>query len=611
VEDHIFGTFSTDALKLAHERAVAMGLQHHARTIPLDPAPDEPFALVVTSGADFAAQEVVVRYTTNGEEPNAESQQVAFAPVQRYWSTAAWGYVTEWQARLPALAEGTLLRYRVAARELHGPWQLADWPNPQRVVEQALVHGDTVFLDVRRPEGSEFARSIDRFAPPVWAQEAIIYQIFLDRFARDEDEPWPDTSLDIFHGGTLRGVIRHLDHIAGLGATCIWLSPLFPSPTYHGYDATNYYEVEPRLGTKADLKELVERAHALGMRVLLDFICNHVSAEHPVFRQALAEPESPAGRWFWVGPDHGPHGYRSFFGVPGMPEFNTDEPEVRDYLIGAAEMWLRDFNVDGYRLDYAHGPSHAFWAHFWRTVKRAKPDAWCFGEVVDAPDNLRGYAGYLDGVLDFHLGEALRHVFAHRSRDLAWLDHFLHDHDAFFPPHDCFSRPAFLDNHDMDRFLFQAVGDAEAALRLASLFLYTLPNPPLLYYGTEIALTQRYGKADGYGLEVSREPMQWSWSDGQRHLLAFYQRLATLRRREPAMRPVQRQTLIVSTDHYLGRHQRGEQALLLAINRGSSGTILYHPALTGSFIDLLAERAVTLNGALELGPVQGCLLKPS
>lgn len=609
MEDHIFGTFSNDQLKLLHERASALGLQHRVRTLPLDPAPGEPFVLIVTSGADFAAQEVVGCYTTDGQAPSLESAQVRFEPRRRVWNTIAWAYETEWQATMPALPEGTLLRYRIAGREAGGAWQWADWPHPQRIVEEALVHGEAAVLRASPGLGSDFARSIDSFAPPAWAQEAVIYQIFLDRFARHDGQPWATLPLDAFHGGTLQGVIERLDHIASLGATCLWLSPLFPSPTYHGYDATDYYAVEPRLGTKADLKELVEQAHARGIRVLLDFICNHLSDQHPHFEQALAEPEGEQARWFWLDAGHAPHGYRSFFGVRTMPEFNTDYPPVREYLIGAAQMWLREVGVDGFRLDYAHGPSHAFWAEFWRAVKEAKPDAWCFGEVVDTPESLRSYAGYLDGVLDFHLGEGLRHVFATRTKDLAWLDHFLRDHEAFFPPPERFSRPVFLDNHDMDRFLFRAAGDAEAALRLAALFLYSLPHPPLLYYGTENALVQRYGKADGYGLEVSREPMVWEFSEAQRRLVAYFQRLAALRHHEPAMRPTHRETLFVTADSYLARHERDGLGLLLALNRAPVSDTLRHSALRGSFQELLSERIVELDGALEIGPVQGCVLK--
>ncbi|MGH2544630.1 MAG: alpha-amylase family glycosyl hydrolase, partial [Ardenticatenaceae bacterium] len=269
MEEHVFGTFSTDRLKLLHERALALGVQHRARALPRDPAPGEDFTLLVTSGPDFPAVEIEGYYTSDGSEPTPDDGRFLFQPVRRYWSTPAWGYVTEWEARVPGQPEGTLLRYRIAARGAGSEaWHWADWPEPKVVVEEGLLLGESAPLRRLRPApgaGSEFARSIDLFAPPPWAEEAIIYQLFLDRFARADEEPWPENrTLSDFHGGTLRGTIKKLAYIASLGATCIWLSPLFPSPTHHGYDATDYFDVEPRLGTKADLKELVQRAHALG-----------------------------------------------------------------------------------------------------------------------------------------------------------------------------------------------------------------------------------------------------------------------------------------------------------------------------------------------------------
>jgi cyclomaltodextrinase len=605
VEEHIFGTFSTDALKMTHERASALGLQHRVRTIPHDPQPDEPFRLIVTSGANFAPQAVVVFYTTDGTLPTPESPHLPMVLTHRVWNTIGWGYVTEWQVEMPGLADGTVLRYRIAGREAGQAWQWAEWPHPQRIVEEALIRGEAA-LHTRPTHPTEFTRLIDRRTPPAWVEEAIIYQVFVDRFARGDDEPWQDLPLDAFHGGTLRGITRHLDHIAALGMTCIWLTPLFPTPNHHGYDATDYYDVEARFGTKADLKELVERAHALGMRVILDFICNHVSNRHPKFLEALTNPNSTTREWFFF--EDGGQAYRSFFGVATMPEFNTDTPAVRDYLFNAAEMWIREMDIDGYRLDYAHGPTHAFWAEFWQRVKQTKADAWCFGEVVDTPESQLSYVGYLDGVLDFHLGEGLRHVFGTHNRDLVWLDHFMHDHDGYFPPQEQFSRPIFLDNHDMDRFLHIAVGNAEAALRLAALFLYSLPHPPILYYGTEIGMEQRAGKA-GLGPEVARGPMQWEFSAAQRQLMGYFQKLAEVRRREPAMRPTERETLTVTADSYLGWHRRGDSELLFALNRASTPTVLHHVALTGTFVDVMTDARLTLEGALELGAVQGRLLK--
>ncbi len=609
MEEHVFGTFSTDRLKFLHERALAMGVQHRARTLPADPLPDEPFTLVVTSGPDVAAREIVACYTTDGSEPTLHSAQLPFQPVRPLWSTPAWGYVTEWHAAVPPQPEGTLLRYRIAARGAGEGWQWAEWPDPKRVVEEALTSGEEAATPaLPTGAGSHFALSIDRFAPPPWAQEALIYQLFLDRFARSDDAPWPtELSLMDIHGGTLRGATEKLEYIASLGVTCIWLSPLFPSPTHHGYDATDYFDVEPRLGTKADLKVFIERAHALGMRVLLDFVCNHVCNEHLYFQEAQAAPESERRAWFHFAPALEPLGYRAFFGVESMPELNTDHPPVRDYLLDAATMWVRDFDVDGFRLDYAHGPSHAFWAHFWRALKQIKPEVWCFGEIVDTPESQVSYLGFLDGVLDFQLVDRLRGVFATGRESLVQWERFLHANDQFFPPQDRFSRPAFLDNHDMNRFLY-AVGGDERKLRLAALVLYTLPNPPIVYYGTEVALEQRFDKG-GWGLEVAREPMRWGLVETRAELLGFFQRLGALRHSEPALRPLARETLHVAPDSYLGRHARGDDEVLLLLNRAEEPLTIEHDALRGTFRDLLGDKLVELEGSVSLAPVAGRLLK--
>ena len=150
---------------------------------------------------------------------------------------------------------------------------------------------------VRR--GGSYAYHVDEEHVPAWLRDAVIYHVFIDRFATADGRAFdaPATPGG-FYGGTLRGVIERLAYIANLGATCIWLSPLFPSPSHHGYDATNYRSVEPRLGTEDDLRELITAAHERGIRVILDYAVNHVSWDHPAFRAALADQRSPESTWF-------------------------------------------------------------------------------------------------------------------------------------------------------------------------------------------------------------------------------------------------------------------------------------------------------------------------
>ncbi len=233
-----------------------------------------------------------------------------------------------------------------------------------------------------------------------WARQAVIYQIFVDRFYPGGGRDWLQTTdLRGFCGGTLWGVAEKLDYVAELGADCLWLSPIFPSPSHHGYDATDLMHVEPRLGGDEALRALVEQAHARGIRVLLDLVCNHISDEHPIFREARSNPASPHRSWFTF--DDSEIGYRTFFGVRSMPQVNLANPAARAWMIDTARYWLREFDVDGYRLDYANGPGPDFWTDFWAACKAEKPDCYCFGEVVDAPVVQRTYVGRLDGCLDF------------------------------------------------------------------------------------------------------------------------------------------------------------------------------------------------------------------
>jgi cyclomaltodextrinase / maltogenic alpha-amylase / neopullulanase len=533
--DFIFGTFSTDELKLVHHRAAQRGVQHAHNRTPRDPLPGQEVVLSVTTGSDFNAARVVCCYTTDGSEPRASKEvalngtAIALKPVEVLWDTLSWGYLTRWQGVIPAQAEGTVVRYRISAwgdsEELY-----ADSPNPQIVAEHAA---GAFFRNEPLPTaitpdafgGTTFIYHTDRHHPPVWAREAVIYHIFVDRFYHGDGKTWLQTDdLNAICGGTLWGVIEKLDYVTELGANCIWLSPTFVSSSHHGYDATDYMHTEPRMGGDEALRTLVKAAHQRGLRVLLDLACNHISNEHPIFQEALKNPASPYRAWFTF--DNSPVGYRAFFGVPTMPQINVENENARRWLFEIAQYWLREFDVDGYRLDYANGPGASFWGDFRAACRAVKPDALCFGEVIDTPDAQRAYIGQLDGCLDFHAAEALRKTYGWGSMDENALTLFLNRHQAFFG--DDFIRPTFLDNHDMDRFLFVAKGDKNALKRAAAVQM-RLPNPPIIYYGTEVGLNQTISTQGGVGLHVNRVPMIWG-DQQDKDLLDYYKSLIQARR---------------------------------------------------------------------------------
>lgn len=537
--DFIFGTFATDELKVVHHRTARRGLQHAYALHPVDPLPGQPVTLTVHTGADLQADQVVCYYTLDGSLPQGargtatNGQVLPLAQDVVIWDVVAWGYITRWQGTFPPQPDGTVIRYRIGAWSEGGAEVFADWPDVQRTAEEAAAaffRGESLptTLPGDPARGTIFSCHIDRIAPPDWARRTPIYHIFVDRFYPGDGRDWLHSdSLMGFFGGTLWGVRDKLDYVEALGAGCIWLSPTWKSPTHHGYDVTNYDAVEPRLGGDEALHALVEAAHARGIRVLLDMACNHLSDQHPIFQEALANPGSPYRDWFTF--DDSNTGYRAFFGVPSMPEINTDHPAARRWLIDIARYWLRVLDIDGYRLDYANGPGPDFWSDFRAACRAEKPDCFCFGEIVDQPAALLPYIGRLDGCLDFHLGEALRKTYAFGVWTEADLARFAERHAAYFASAGDFIRPTFLDNHDMDRFLYAAGGD-KGALRRAAAAQMQFPGPPIIYYGTEVGLTQRRSKNDGFGLEVSREPMRWGNAQ-DRDLLSYYQTLVTAWRR--------------------------------------------------------------------------------
>ncbi|MCB9436581.1 MAG: alpha-amylase [Anaerolineales bacterium] len=534
--DFIFGTLATDALKVVHHRARHQGIQHGFQLSPRDPQPEQVVTLTVRIGADVAVNQVACYYTLDGSLPKGSrgtaehGAALMLHVVGTEWDTITWNYLTLWQCELPAQPDGTVVRYSFSGWQDAGAEIFADWPDPTATAERAasaFFKGEdlptTLLGDSQR--ATVFAYHVDTLTTPQWVKEAVIYHVFVDRFYPGEGQAWLQTSdLNGMMGGTLWGVRDKLDYIADLGATCIWLSPTWSSPSHHGYDVTDYLQTRAEFGGDEALQAVVEGAHQRGMRVLLDMVCNHISNEHPIFVDAFTNPDSPYRDWFTF--DDSELGYRAFFGVAFMPEINLANPAARDWMLDNARYWLKEFGVDGYRLDYANGPGPSFWADFRAACRAVNPEAWCFGEVVDAPDVLQAYIGKLDGCLDFHLGAALRNTYGWGTWTEEALNQFEAHQLAYFPSD--FVMPTFIDNHDMDRFLFIAGGDKDA-LRRAATRQMACAGPPIIYYGTEAGLSQPVSAKDGFGLHVCRTPMLWG--DEQDHdLLTFYRGLITQRR---------------------------------------------------------------------------------
>ncbi|TMC81400.1 MAG: hypothetical protein E6J06_12920, partial [Chloroflexi bacterium] len=415
-----------------------------------------------------------------------------------------------------------------------------------------------------RPGGQEFALGAGT-DPPDWTRDAVIYQLMVDRFARSGGALPAPGSATALYGGTLDGVRDHLDHIASFGCNVLWLTPVHQTPSHHGYDHEDFFKVEPRYGGDVALKRLISSAHAREMRVLLDFVPNHTGRGHQLFREAIANGGEAADFYrFW----QWPHYYRCFADVISLPQLDTSNRRVQRYLVEAAQHWMTEYGADGVRCDHVAGVDPAFWIELRRGVRAVKPDALVLGEATGHFDWLARYAGRLDAIFDFDFAHMARETFARRRMGLvdfaAWMD----AHDTALPG---LALATLLDNHDMNRFLWMAGGD-KRRLKLAATLLMTLPGMPVIYYGTEVGLTQRH---DGVTENAeARLPMLWG-ADQDRDLLAHFQRLGRLRAESPALRRGSRRTLSVDADSLVYERVLGDERVVVSLDlRSSSGSIV-------------------------------------
>ena len=357
-----------------------------------------------------------------------------------------------------------------------------------------------------------------------WRDGGVCYEIFVRSFFDSDGDGV----------GDLEGLIQKLDYVndgdpdtrSDLGANCIWLMPVAESPSYHGYDVTDYYRIDPEYGTNEDFKRLIEQAHGRGIRVLIDMVINHMSSQHPIFKETVSDPASPYRNWFrWSetpGPDN-EYGdsnwhrapdredyYYGFFS-PRMPDLNWETAAVREEMKKAATFWLGDMGADGLRLDAVRhlmedeeGRStnvprtHDMLREYGGYVREHHPGSFTVGEVFNGGEEfLAYYPDQLDAYFAFGVSDAiLDAVMSGSSAEL--YDELLRLQETV--PGDRYA--PFLRNHDQTRTLTYLEGDVERA-RLAASLLLTMPGIPFVYYGEELGMTG--DKPDSR----MRTPMHW------------------------------------------------------------------------------------------------------
>ncbi|UCD13118.1 MAG: hypothetical protein JSW60_06040 [Thermoplasmatales archaeon] len=375
-----------------------------------------------------------------------------------------------------------------------------------------------------------------------WFKNSIIYHLLIDRFAGfDSTDNW---DKPIFLGGNIRGIIKKIPYLNNLGISTLWISPFYKTSAYHGYHITDFYQVDPHFGTMEDIKDIVDTCHQHGIHIIADFVPNHCSRKHPFFLDAQKDKNSPYYDWFYF--TKWPNEYLCFLSIREIPKINLDNPEAREHVIQAAKFWLIH-GLDGFRLDHVIGPSHTFWKQFRKEIKEEYPnkvligEAWMMGikrrelKTINIKNKLikwlfgassksllKEYIEELDGVLDFKFQEMIKRFVINADSSKQAFNKNIQRHYTNFPKN--YFLPNFLDNHDMDRFLFQCRNNIEK-LKTAAQIQFSLDQPSIIYYGTEIGMTQTKSiwNIPVHGDLQARQPMSWKKQD--KKLLEFYKKL--------------------------------------------------------------------------------------
>lgn len=327
-------------------------------------------------------------------------------------------------------------------------------------------------------------------------KKRIIYEIYFPAFCKD-----------------FQDLSDKIPYFVELGVTTLWLTPIFPSPTEHGYDIVNYFSIKEKYGTMQYFDTFVKKAHENGLEVLLDLVLCHTSSEHKLFKDSI---HSKNDCYFWndkqlddtwkICNDTGKYYLAKWYYT--MPQLNNQSEQVREIIKKIIKFWLIDHDVDGFRLDaikYASGDPIEFWKWFCNEVYKLKPNAYLVGECWEEFDISNKYA-IETGMKTFNFEQA------------GWMKNKVLHNSRYKVANDVNNAVIFLDNHDMTRIAVDCNFDNNKIKNLLKLMFTFKDNDICIYYGTEIGMGIHNGhvRHGGHGDFFSRTKMNWDEVDKQR-----------------------------------------------------------------------------------------------
>lgn len=385
-----------------------------------------------------------------------------------------------------------------------------------------------------------YFQEIDRFKAPEWVKKTVWYQIFPERFANGDTSndpvgtlPWgsKDPATTDFFGGDLQGVIDHLDYLVDLGITGIYFCPIFKATSNHKYDTIDYYEIDPDFGDKKKFKELVDKAHEKGIRIMLDAVFNHLGNHSPQWQDVIKNGEQSKYKdWFHIRKFPVVESdvdqdinlpFETFAFTPRMPKLNTANPEVEAYLLDIATYWIREFDIDAWRLDVANEVDHHFWKKFFEATTALKPDFYILGEIWHSSQRwLEG--DEFHGVMNYALTETITDFFVKDQITASKMVAGLNEQMMLYRQQTNEVMFNMLDSHDTARILTFCEGNKDL-MKATLAFMFLQMGSPCIYYGTEVAMT-------GGNDPDCRKCMIWEKDQQDQKMYEFVKKLIDFRK---------------------------------------------------------------------------------
>ncbi|MDR1703423.1 MAG: glycoside hydrolase family 13 protein [Clostridiales bacterium] len=443
---------------------------------------------------------------------------------------------------------------------------------------QEMLYYAGLFGDNPPAERSEFFQlpyihRADIAKAPEWVKDAVIYNIFPDSFATGRryiskkpiEKEWTGEITRGKLGGTIRGITENVDYLLELGINCVYINPLFCAGEYHKYDLLDYYHVDPCFGTDADFKEMVDILHKNNIRIIIDGVFNHCGWRFFAFNDVVKNGRtSPYANWFYrldfpvIRPETGDTdpGYECFAYERLMPKLDTANPETAAYMLDVCKHWLKEYNVDGWRLDVADEVNDRFWQQFREAALSVNPNAFLIGELwVNASHWLDG--SMFHSAMNYDFRKHCRDFFAAGAIDAEAFNARITDMLVRYRKNLVYSQLNILDSHDVSRFLSLCGGD-KRRLKLALLFQMCFVGVPSVFYGDEQGFT-------GLLEDEYRRPMAW---DGDMDMFNFYKWAIRLRRDNTALRRGEYETLYANKGLLAFKRFYKNNTMIIAINAG-------------------------------------------